>query len=274
MQQDIAVIGGNGVVGRALINSIRKCENKDDINIILVDPSIDGYDKFKDNDTIKSCKLIFISVPTPTVDGKHDSSIIDRYLKYFENLRSSDVSRGRKDTFNSIIVINSTTTVNYKELYPKLRIVYNPEFLNEITSYEDFSNPGHILIGGDVTDCFEVENFYKNCTNVNKDTEYFIMTTQEAIDFKYIRNLKLAWDVTFWELTHELTHNSRKIQNIMKSKPLPIHYTVGLDGYRGFGGKCLPKDLEALIEKTKLSKIKSAALKMLEALRDFNKKIV
>ncbi len=271
---NIAVLGGNGVVGRALINSISKCEIQENINITIIDPSIKGFEKFKSSDNIREQSFIFICVPTPTKNGKHDSSIIDMYLNNFETLRDIDEQKGRSNQFESIIVINSTTTVNYVEKYPKLKIVYNPEFLNEITAFEDFSNPGHIIIGGDIHNCLQVEKFYKNYTNVNKDTEYFIMTTQEAIDFKYIRNLKLAWDVTFWELTHELTNNSRKIQNIMKSKPLPTHYTVGLDGYRGFGGKCLPKDLEALIEKLKLSKLKSAALKLLESLRDFNNKIV
>ena len=269
---NVAVVGGNGVVGRAIVNSIDKSTS----DIIIID-SNSKKPKFESKSEIEKQNVIFICVPTPTNNGEHDSSIIDTYLQAFDtiiqdNKKSKDYRT--KENFSSLIVINSTTYVDYTSKYPDLRIVYNPEFLNEITSFDDFLNPGHIILGGEIHDCMILRDFYKNCTNVNKDTEYFIITAQEAIDFKYIRNLKLAWDVTFWELTHELTHNSRKIQNIMKSKPLPTHYTVGLDGYRGFGGKCLPKDLEALIEKTKLSKLKSAALKMLEALRDFNKKIV
>ena len=269
---NVSVIGGNGVVGRAIVNSI----DSDVANINIIDIN-SRKPKFESRKEIEQQDIIFICVPTPTNNGIHDSSIIEQYvdafnLVYQNNKLSSDYQK--VNNFKSLIVINSTTYVDYTKKYPDLRIVHNPEFLNEISSFEDFLNPGHIVMGGEINDCISLKNFYKNYTHVNKETEYFITTSQEAIDFKYMRNLKLAWDVTFWEMCHDLTQNSRKIQAMMKAKPLPTQFTVGLDGYRGFGGKCLPKDLKALIDCNQDNEFSKSALKVLKSVDEYNRKIV
>jgi hypothetical protein len=43
----------------------------------------------------------------------------------------------------------------------------------------------------------------------------------------------------------DTTNNSRKMAQMMKNIPTSEMDIVGLDGFRGFGGACLPKDTKA-----------------------------
>ena len=78
---NVAVVGGNGVVGRAIVNSI----DKTTVNIIIID-SNSRKPKFESKYEIEKQNVIFICVPTPTVNGEHDSSIIETYLEAFNTI--------------------------------------------------------------------------------------------------------------------------------------------------------------------------------------------
>ena len=127
MKKNIGIIG-NGFVGKAIVNGFALHAN------VLV------YDK-DPNRTINSLEevvnksnYVFISVPTPMESvegGKIDLSIIDNV---FNDIVSCEKHEGFSYD-NVLFVIKSTvvpgTTQKYREMYPDLRIVFNPEFLTD-----------------------------------------------------------------------------------------------------------------------------------------------
>jgi UDP-glucose 6-dehydrogenase len=124
-------------------------------------------------------------------------------------------------------------------------LCYNPEFLNANTANEDFKNQEYIILGGnrDITEEVRyVYNTYFNLPNLKKIEQCSI---KEASDFKYIRNIYSAYKLLFWEFVQDTTGNSRKMAQMMKHIPVGEMDIIGLDGYRGFGGACLPKDVSA-----------------------------
>ena len=67
----------------------------------------------------------------------------------------------------------------------------------------------------------------------------------DAMMFKYTRNIYGAYKVLFWEFIQETTGKARKMAELMKYFPSGDYSQVGMDGFRGFGGKCFPKDTQA-----------------------------
>lgn len=260
----IISIGGNGVVGRAFLNSLKKVHS---LTCFIGDPTVCATLNIQ-HDTLLDSDFIFISVPTPTINDKHDTSIIRGYLDKFVEFGKDEV------LFNPTIVINSTTIVDFQADYKDLKIVYNPEFIQDATANDDFINQKQVVIGGKITDCINLKRFYTEYTTINADTEYSLVTVQEAINYKYLRNLKQSMNLIFWEIVHDITYGeSKKIKHLLDKDPVGESNIIGMDGYRGFGGKCLPKDLQTLIEATSngsRTKNDKALNNLLIAVREYN----
>ena len=262
----IIIIGGNGIVGRALLNSFIKSTR---LQCLIVDPTCSENLTVNETHLLDS-KFIFLCLPTPVVNGKHDNKLIDSYLKTYYELSQEQL------TFKPIIVINSTTTENFQEKYPSLKIVYNPEFIQDHSANDDFIEAKQVVIGGNISDCILLKHFYIDFTEVNDDVVYSLVTIEEAINYKYLRNLKHTMNLIFWEIAHDLTKGgSKKIKHLLDNDPVGENNIIGMDGYRGFGGKCLPKDLDALIEKTSTGpKAFLNVNKILLSIKEYNQSLI
>jgi len=227
-------IFGFGFVGQALAGI---CNNQ---------PSI--YDpKFKDihgsvfKSDMRKCDIVFICVNTPSFkDGQIDSASIMEILNYLD-----------ENEYRGLVVIKSTIIFAHISDFlskSKLRILINPEFLQQNSSFEDAANQASILIGcNNILDAKVLKSFYQEETSLkfnNKDIHFEICSLREASDFKYIKNIYNATLVTFWEMVHNTTGgNSRKMAKLLDIFPSSSKMNqVGMDGERGFGGACLPKD--------------------------------
>jgi UDP-glucose 6-dehydrogenase len=220
-------IWGYGFVGQAQHSIINA----------LADVTI--YDLYKSQycDSISAMRdmdMIFVCVPTPNKEYRQDPSFVQGVLNYLAN-----------DKYRGIVVIKSTILHEHIEEYTQsLNICYNPEFLNQNTSFEDALNQECIILGGDYDVTGTVQEFYRNCTHVQASYEF--MTIKEASDFKYTRNLYGAYKVLFWEFIQDTTGNARKMADLYKKMEYQSEMSqVGMDGFRGFGGACFPKDTKA-----------------------------
>ena len=95
-------------------------------------------------DEVLECDYIFVAVPTPMNDnGSISLDIVHQAL--------NEIYEKNKRTDN-IIILKSTmtpgTTGLLKEQFPKLNIVFNPEFLTERTAKLDFLTQARIVLGG------------------------------------------------------------------------------------------------------------------------------
>lgn len=209
-------------------------------------------------DAIKDCSLSFICVPTPS----HGSADLSQVISVIREL--ADALRDKQDYH--LVVIKSTvvpTTTEHtiiplltesgKKLGEELGLCFNPEFITESTSTwtddasyrRDFFTEDRIIIGeydqksGDV-----LEELYKP---LGKPIFRTNLKTAEMI--KYAANCMLATKISFWNeiflICQKLGIDSQQVADIASLDPRIGKY--GSVHGKAFGGKCLPKDLEAFI---------------------------
>jgi UDPglucose 6-dehydrogenase len=165
--------------------------------------------------------------------------------------------RLNKET-KAIIVNKSTvppgTTENFNLEFENLQIVFNPEFLTERNSFEDFNNQNRIILGGPRPASTELKQIYSTVF----PNAYVIKTgSKHAEMIKYFTNCFLANKISFanemYDLCNALNLDYDKIVEYatLDNRLGNSHWAVpGPDGDFGFGGHCFPKDLSAIIKMT------------------------
>ena len=146
------------------------------------------------------------------------------------------------------------TTQRYHEQYPHLKIAYSPEFLVERQRLEDFSNQDILVCGTYHADVAErVFQQHREAGVLRKDQTFQVTPTQAEL-VKYTKNTFYAMKVTFanqlFDICQALGEDWYTIRDIItadQAQPIgPSHLDPIFGLYRGFGGKCLPKDSLAL----------------------------
>lgn len=235
------LIIGYGTVGQATHSLI---DNGNDIE--FSDPKYNDHkcECYSAND------VIFICIPIKSADGKQDISELKKILKAIRK-DADETNVDPKD--DPIVVLKSSLLYENVQELMKIykKIVVNPEFLNENTAFEDVQKQP-IILGGKYSDVAVVKELYKNCGA--QDNDFEICSIEQACNFKYVHNLYSIWKMMFWEMVQDLTHDERKMYQLYKKFQTPDMAVVGLDGYRGIGGKCFPDNLECTKGKHKLLK--------------------
>lgn len=234
---NIGIIG-YGVVGKAV-----------DLTISRVH-SVFKYDKYQslnDFEELKNCEIVFITVPTPfdCHKNKVDDSAITESLSKLEEI-----------SFKNIVLIKSTVPPGFCNSYRKkynLNVVFNPEFLRESTTpNEDFANQQIVVIGTPFKLDYEsVKAMYDSV--LIDSTEYFHTSLSEAEMIKCAQNTMLASRVALANMIYDACELNNMDYDLVrkiafdKFDILGPHMVQvpGPDGERGFGGKCLPKDIRA-----------------------------
>jgi GDP-mannose 6-dehydrogenase len=139
-------------------------------------------------------------------------------------------------------------------------ICFNPEFLREGTSVEDYYNPPKIVVGSEAQDdAVRVREMYRG---IEAPT---ILTSLEVAEMvKYVDNSFHALKVTFaneiGNICKELGIDSHAVMDIFcsdrKLNLSPYYLKPGF----AFGGSCLPKDLRALTYKANALDLKAPVL--------------
>lgn len=129
-------------------------------------------------------------------------------------------------------------------------LVYNPEFMREGSALQDIYNTNPIVIGGESPEAIaKIESLYQQFL-VKYPTIRVIKTNHETAELiKYGWNGFSALRITFFnELNHLCQHfsadMSQVIEGIAESEVLLP--TKNIKPGCGFGGSCLPKDVEGL----------------------------
>jgi len=203
------------------------------------------YDKGRSlgsKEEVNQADIVFICVPTPFAKGKGFD------LSYVEDAVSNL-------TGSKTIVIKSTvvpgTTNKLQEKYPSHKFLFNPEFLTEATADQDMNYPDRQIVGytekshniaGDIMMLLPLAPFER------------IMPCLEAELVKYYGNnwfsVKVIYANQFYDLCEKI---GADYDTVMESAAVDkrigrTHLTVFHKGYRGYGGKCLNKDIRAMIE--------------------------
>jgi len=210
---------------------------------------------------INEARVIFVCVPTPHREhGGFDPSAVEEAIALL--------------TPGKIVVIKSTvlpgTTDALQRRHPDHRVLFSPEFLREATAHEDFLRPDRQIVGctdlswpvaGEVISLLPRAPFMR------------IVTAAEAEMAKYMANAFLALKVSFaneiYDLCTALGINYEAVRPLVAADARigPSHLDVFQDGYRGYDGKCLPKDIRSLMD---LAQAAGVSLRLLRAAHDVN----
>jgi len=237
---------GNGFVGSAILHGF-----------ILHTENIYVYDKDKNKsnnsleETLEESSIIFVCLPTPMFEnGKADLSIIFNFFK--------DISTKKIDYSKKVFVLKSTivpgTSGRLQKKYSDFNIVFNPEFLTERKARLDFINSSRVVLGGSKENTEKVKTLFRKRFPFTKIIETDFETAELV---KYMANCFFATKVSFMnemkQISDALDADWQKALEgfITDGRIGNSHIDVpGHDGSLGFGGKCFPKDLNAMIQKS------------------------
>ena len=285
---------GIGMVGKEVMNYFISQGYERGKNLFCYDN--DSQKNFSDDP--RQANIIFVCVPTPSnPDGSCNTKIVESVIKKFSNPDK-----------NKVFVVKSTIepgTTEKLQQQVDCPIIFNPEFLTESQAREDFIRPDRQLVAHTEKSLGQaslVLNLlppaYFSSPGALDAYNFVGLNASEAEFGKYAANIFGAMKVTFGNIFADFCAGLEKTL-VKEGLKVKIDYDnvrkafahdrrigdawldVRHGNYRGFGGYCFPKDLNAFIafgrklEKklTKKDKEKiliAKGLAFLEAIRDYN----
>ena len=220
-------IVGCGFVGGALKQWLET--HSPDVKVLVSDPP-KGF-----NDDLSAVDVVFISIHIPTErDGSQNTTLL------------KEIIRGLPD--KPIFVRTTILPGTSEELSRDTghRVYFMPEFLTERTAYSDFCSQPMV---------FTAESALLQRIFVGK--HFVEMTSFEAEICKYAHNVFGALKVTYFNGVYDYCKRNnadynRVLAGVLLSGYINDAHTAvpGPDGKFGYGGKCFPKDVNALTKMT------------------------
>lgn len=274
MATPLVGIIGIGMVGTPIARYFREvkgCERGKDLFLYDVDPAKGFFDD------VNRAEVVFISVPTPrSPDGRANLSAV---ASAFEMLAGPKIA-----------VIKSTvppgTTEDFQKRYPRHKVLFNPENLTERFAWEDFIRPDAQIVGftGNSLDAAHLvlsllpKAPFMSPWGLNTYDRAAITATEAEI-IKYARNVHFARKINFANILASLAASmGADYENVRKGMAADhrigdSHLDVAHGGYRGFGGYCFPKDMDAFIAHLDVQGLGKDA-ELLRQDRAFNEKLL
>jgi len=226
------------------------------------------YDKGKNEGSVEEVNkadVVFICVPTPYTEGTGFD------ISYVQDA-CSNISG------NKILIIKSTvlpgTTEELQKKHPHHKLLFNPEFLTELTADQDMEYPDRQIVGytkesftvaGDMMQLLPLAPFEK------------VLPSSEAEMVKYFGNTWFATKVVFANQMYDVCQALGIDYNMVAESAAAdkrigrTHLEIWHKEYRGYGGKCLPKDIRALIQ---LAGERGVDLKLHKTVEEINSELV
>ncbi|MGB9106455.1 MAG: UDP-glucose/GDP-mannose dehydrogenase family protein [Terriglobales bacterium] len=238
-------------------------------------------------DAAKSGDVLFVCVGTPPLpNGEADLSAVDNVARLI-----AKVARTPK-----LVVEKSTVPIQtgqqvkralavYGRQHEKLfRVASNPEFLREGTAVTDFLHPDRIVVGVDDHESEQIlrdmyrpiveRNFHcrvhsNNC-GVRPAPRFLVTTINSAELIKHASNSFLALKISYANLIADVCEQmGADIAQVTQAMGMdPRIGSAFLNAGLGFGGFCLPKDVQAFIH---LGETAGVDMAMLRSAEEINK---
>lgn len=251
-------IVGYGTVGKHL----ERLFSRAGFSVSIYDKYLDKYSSKRAMKCVQSSDLVFIAVPTPeSSSGEVDLSSVEEAVSWI----------------NPPICIKSTivpgTTNRLIDMYRK-SIIFSPEYVGE-TPYHKYSDSlavDLVVFGGSKEASAPFANIYRQA--LGPIPRYFFTDSVTAELSKYMENCFFATKVTFVAQFHALAlslgadfDQMREIW-VADTRVGRSHSIVVNEP--GFSGKCLPKDLAAIVALA----TQYGGAPFLEAVQAYNKSLL
>lgn len=274
----IAIIG-HGYVGKAMALYFR-----DHFPLVVSDQSYQALKDIMENasdwqntghehtatyavnpsDAVNQCDLAVICVPTPMDHGtgECDTSIVEKVLEWIRT---------------PLVLIKSTvtpgTTRKLQEKYPHLKIAFSPEYIGEgkyhVPTHKGYPHPTDMkqheffIFGGERETTGSIIPFFLKVSG--PDAKYMQTDSITAELVKYMENSWGATKVTFCNEFYEIAQAmgvdySELRELLLLDGRMERMHTAVFPEARGFGGKCFPKDVNAIVAAAKVHGVRARLL--------------
>lgn len=257
----IGIIGSHGMVGSQVRKWFEEKQKEGKCSLFLSDKG----KKIGSIEEVNKADIIFVAVPTPYKENdEYDLSILEEVI--------SQIKDGKVVVIKS--TVNPGTTDKFQEKYPGKIFMFNPEFLTELTAWEDFIRPDMQVLG-------IAESGYEYASAIIQILpRAHVMRIVSLIDAEWVKKIRNAYysmKVIFFNQIFDIVSKTspadyETIRSIIVEDPRigNSHSFIFHKGYRGFSGPCLPKDTYSLIE---FAKRVEASSELLEVVKKINKEL-
>lgn len=250
----IAVIGACGYVGKAYSSFFKRRYDVVDYDLLLDGPA-------HSKEAVNKCDVAVVCVPTPMRDNGHcDTSIVEEVLSWLNH---------------DLVLIKSTISPDYVHQLEN-RCVFSPEYIGE-GGYivEWWNNKPHPtdpayhnfhIFGGIAMQTQKCVDIFQKVAGAR--CRYFQTDVMTACLVKYMENSYIGAVVTFcnhwYDICEQFNVDYREARELLLAdERMSREFTCVYPDSRGFGGKCLPKDISAIA--------RSSGDTFMQALLDNNK---
>lgn len=234
-------------------------------------------------EAIRAGEAIFICVGTPPKEsGEADLSAIDNVARQIAVEARSPKLVVEKSTVpaHTGLQLKRALSAYHRNGDFTFRVASNPEFLREGTAVEDFFHPDRIVVGVDDPSATEqLREVYRpilerkfhcpihpTACPPGEEAQFLVTTINSAELIKHASNSFLAVKISYAnmlaDLCEKLGGNIDEVTRAMGMDPRigPQFLKAGL----GFGGFCLPKDIQAFIHLAETAGVELGILKETE----------
>ena len=240
---------------------------------------------FRENpaDAVAGGDAIFICVGTPPLpNGDADLSAIDHVARMIATEARSPKIVVEKSTVPARTgqELKRALSVYGRKSNVKFSVASNPEFLREGTAVEDFLHPDRIVIGVDDEEAErQLKEVYRPVLEQNFKCPvhtpacpsgtlptWLVTTINSAELIKHASNSFLALKISYANMVADLAEKlGADIEEVMRA--VGMDPRIGQSFLRcglGFGGFCLPKDLQAFVHLAERSGVDFTMLREVE----------
>lgn len=248
---------GFGVVGAALLRTLSRNGAH---TLAVYDKYLPDHSSASALRALQDADLVFIAVPTPydQTSGRCDlTAVIDAV-----HLAGS-----------TPICVKSTIppgTIEALKACSRAPIAFSPEYIGESPGHPwpDVGDCGFVIVAGDDVPCELVRRAFEG--NVAARCRFVRATVACAELVKYMENnflaMKVAFMNQFYDIAAAAGADFEELRELfLLDDRIGTSHTV-VTAERGFGGRCLPKDLASLIGWAE----GRVGVPLLEAVQDYN----
>ena len=187
------------------------------------------------------CDVSFICVPTPLKRNRLDCSLITEYIFKLQSMQK----------MVSTIAVKSTVKLGFFNSFAVNHlgnVVYNPEFLHVKTRFTEIIDPVYVVLAGNSN--FHIQQLKKVYCWIPKE-KFEVVSFENAELLKLVMNGYASTKISFWNEIRRICEcyggDVLRIRDLLR-KDVSRWTDEYTDPFKGaYGGECLPKDINELM---------------------------